>query len=80
MRVELAVFCILAAMFVTWGVTVLWMRHRQLKKIGEYQDEVLKKQREEVQNIYETMRGWRHDEGLYVDGSGRRDGRLSGSS
>ena len=61
MRVELAVLCILAAMFVTWGVTVLWMRHRQLKKIGEYQDEVLKKQREEVQNIYETMRGWRHD-------------------
>ena len=61
MRVELAVCCILAAMFVTWGVTVLWMRHRQLKKIGEYQDEVLKKQREEVRNIYETMRGWRHD-------------------
>ena len=61
MRVELAVCCILAAMFVTWGVTVLWMRHCQLKKIGEYQDEVLKKQREEVQNIYETMRGWRHD-------------------
>ncbi len=29
--------------------------------MGQYQDKILRTQREEVQNIYKTMRGWRHD-------------------
>ena len=59
-----AVFC-LAAVFltaaVTIPVTVKIMSHLQEKRIGEYQDKVLRTQRDEVQNIYHTMRGWRHD-------------------
>ena len=31
------------------------------KKNMEYQNRLLKKQVQEVQNIYMTMRGWRHD-------------------
>ena len=31
------------------------------KWIFEFQDSVLKKQRDEVENVYNTMRGWRHD-------------------
>lgn len=42
-------------------VTAIAVRSYELKKLGDYQDQVLAKQREEVQNIYETMRGWRHD-------------------
>lgn len=31
------------------------------RKIAEYQSELISKHCEEVQNIYKTMRGWRHD-------------------
>lgn len=31
------------------------------RKIVEYQSDLMEKHCEEVQNIYETMRGWRHD-------------------
>lgn len=31
------------------------------KRLSEFQDSVLRKQRDEVQNIYQTMRAWRHD-------------------
>lgn len=55
----------LAAVFltaaVTIPVTVKIMSRLQEKRIGEYQDKVLRTQRDEVQNIYHTMRGWRHD-------------------
>lgn len=57
--------CCLAAVVltaaVTAAVTVHVMSRLQEKRIGEYQDKVLKTQRDEVQNIYNTMRGWRHD-------------------
>ncbi len=42
-------------------VTAVLVRRREEKRLGEFQDNILKKQREEVQNIYQTMRGWRHD-------------------
>lgn len=45
------------AVFVTMKVVT----RLQEKRIGEYQDKVLRTQRDEVQNIYRTMRGWRHD-------------------
>lgn len=36
--------------------------HRQIeKRIEAYQRELIEKHCEEVQNIYNTMRGWRHD-------------------
>lgn len=41
--------------------TALLTRRREEKRLGEFQDKILKKQRDEVQNIYATMRGWRHD-------------------
>lgn len=41
--------------------TAILVRRREEKRLGEFQDTILKKQREEVQNIYQTMRGWRHD-------------------
>ena len=31
------------------------------RRIAEYQSDLMKKHCEEVQNIYKTMRGWRHD-------------------
>ncbi len=36
--------------------------HRSIdKRISSYQQELIEKHCEEVQNIYNTMRGWRHD-------------------
>ena len=36
--------------------------HRSIdKRIASYQQELIEKHCEEVQNIYNTMRGWRHD-------------------
>lgn len=31
------------------------------KWLYDFQDSILKKQRDEVENVYNTMRGWRHD-------------------
>ena len=31
------------------------------RRIAKYQNELITKHCEEVQNIYKTMRGWRHD-------------------
>lgn len=42
-------------------LTAILVRRREEKRLGEFQDNILKKQRDEVQNIYATMRGWRHD-------------------
>lgn len=42
-------------------LTAFLVRRREEKRLGDFQDKILRKQREEVQNIYQTMRGWRHD-------------------
>lgn len=42
-------------------ITIKVVTRLQEKRMGEYQDKVLKTQRDEVQAIYRTMRGWRHD-------------------
>ena len=41
--------------------TVLFLKKRYENRLEKFQDSVLKKQRDEVQNIYQTMRAWRHD-------------------
>ncbi|MDE6875019.1 MAG: GHKL domain-containing protein [Lachnospiraceae bacterium] len=41
--------------------TALLTRRREEKRLSKFQDNILKKQRDEVQNIYAVMRGWRHD-------------------
>jgi len=42
-------------------VTILVLKKKYDKRLSDFQDSVLKKQRDEVQNIYQTMRAWRHD-------------------
>ncbi len=55
-----ALIC-LALVGLTAFLTTFLVKRREEKRMGEFQDLVLKKQRDEVQNIYQTMRGWRHD-------------------
>lgn len=61
MNIELQVIITIIAVAATALITTVIVKNYQMKKLGDYQDQVLRKQREEVQNIYETMRGWRHD-------------------
>ena len=42
-------------------LTILLLKKKYERRLSDFQDSVLKKQREEVQNIYQTMRAWRHD-------------------
>ena len=42
-------------------LTAWIVRKGEEKRQEEFQDLVLNRQREEVQSIYQTMRGWRHD-------------------
>ena len=42
-------------------LTICILKHKYDKRLSDFQDSVLKKQRDEVQNIYQTMRAWRHD-------------------
>lgn len=42
-------------------LTIFILKSKYDKRLSDFQDSVLKKQREEVQNIYQTMRAWRHD-------------------
>ncbi|MBO6099744.1 MAG: hypothetical protein J6P07_00220, partial [Spirochaetaceae bacterium] len=52
--------CIAAAL-VSAVCTVLILKKHNERHLEDFQDSVLKKQRDEVQNIYQTMRAWRHD-------------------
>lgn len=56
---------ILAVVLVVATAVTLYLRHYihsvTDKKIAEYQHDLITKHCEEVQNIYKTMRGWRHD-------------------
>ena len=42
-------------------LTILILKKKYERRLSDFQDSVLKKQRDEVQNIYQTMRAWRHD-------------------
>lgn len=61
MSLQIQIILLVIAMALTALVTAILVKNREIKKMGDFQDQILAKQREEVQNIYETMRGWRHD-------------------
>ena len=42
-------------------LTIFILKKKYDRRLSDFQDSVLKKQRDEVQNIYQTMRAWRHD-------------------
>ena len=42
-------------------LTIIILKNKYDRRLSDFQDSVLKKQRDEVQNIYQTMRAWRHD-------------------
>lgn len=52
---------LLVIMVCTSLVTAYVVKRRDEEQLERYQDKIYKKQRDEVQSIYETMRGWRHD-------------------
>lgn len=54
----LVAFC---AAVVSVILTVLILKNKYDRRLSDFQDSILKKQRDEVQNIYQTMRAWRHD-------------------
>lgn len=47
--------------FVVGDANVSYLRKTYEEQMNEYQDKVVSNQVEEVQSIYMTMRGWRHD-------------------
>ncbi len=52
---------ILIAVVLAAAVTALVVKRCHEKRMWEYQDKILRTQREEIQSIYRTMREWRHD-------------------
>ena len=58
--IKLLLICILC-IILSVTFTILLFKRKYDKRLSDFQDSVLKKQRDEVQNIYQTMRAWRHD-------------------
>ena len=57
----LQIIILLAAIILSVTITLLLLKRKYDRRLSDFQDSVLKKQRDEVQNIYQTMRAWRHD-------------------
>ena len=57
LQILICVGCIILSVM----LTILILKSKYDKRLSDFQDSVLKKQRDEVQNIYQTMRAWRHD-------------------
>lgn len=55
--IALTIFLIILSVIITYFIT----KKKDEKWLFEFQDSILKKQRDEVENVYNTMRGWRHD-------------------
>lgn len=53
----ITIFLLIAAIIITYIIT----KKKDEKWLFNFQDSILKKQRDEVENVYNTMRGWRHD-------------------
>ena len=58
--IKLLLICILCVI-ISVILTILLLKRKYDKRLSDFQDSLLKKQRDEVQNIYQTMRAWRHD-------------------
>lgn len=52
---------VLIAVLISVTVTIIVLKKKYDRRLSDFQDSVLRKQRDEVQNIYQTMRAWRHD-------------------
>lgn len=52
---------LVSVVFLSILITYFLTKHADEKWLFEFQDSILKKQRDEVENVYNTMRGWRHD-------------------
>ena len=61
MSLVLFIIILTLAILTTILITYFVTKRVDEKWIFEFQDSVLKKQRDEVENVYNTMRGWRHD-------------------
>ena len=61
MSLVLFIIILTLAILTTILITHFITKHVDEKWVFEFQDSVLKKQRDEVENVYNTMRGWRHD-------------------
>ena len=57
----LIIISILSSILLSVTFTILLLKRKYDRRLSDFQDSVLKKQRDEVQNIYQTMRAWRHD-------------------
>lgn len=58
--IKLLLICILCVI-ISVTLTILLLKSKYDRRLSDFQDSLLKKQRDEVQNIYQTMRAWRHD-------------------
>ena len=57
----LIIISVLISSLISVILTILLLKKKNERRLEDFQDSVLKKQRDEVQNIYQTMRAWRHD-------------------
>ena len=55
------ILCLCLSVILSVITTILILKKKYDRRLSDFQDSVLKKQRDEVQNIYLTMRAWRHD-------------------
>ncbi|MBO4319106.1 MAG: GHKL domain-containing protein [Treponema sp.] len=58
---KLILLCCILCIIISVSVTLMILKKKYDMRLSDFQDSVLKKQRDEVQNIYQTMRAWRHD-------------------
>lgn len=58
---EIIIIVFILTVVLTIILTAYIVRKREQDRLGAYQDKILSAQREEIQSIYATMRGWRHD-------------------
>lgn len=57
----LVIISVLITSLISVVLTIIILKKKYDRRLADFQDSVLKKQRDEVQNIYQTMRAWRHD-------------------
>ncbi|MBR6153581.1 MAG: GHKL domain-containing protein [Treponema sp.] len=60
-NILLMILFVLIAVLISVTVTIIVLKKKYDRRLSDFQDSVLRKQRDEVQNIYQTMRAWRHD-------------------